>query len=104
MKNKIHDNERHDVFLKRMMQETSKKSRYVTSDIAALKEDMKQLTEAYYEAIKRIKTLNDEVRHLKKYLTATLRKKITNKDKDEHKDEQKYYGEAPSTIASFYKK
>ena len=103
MKNKIHDNETYDAFMKRMMREDSKKSRYVTSDISALKEDMKQLTEAYYTAIIKIKELNSEVNHLKKYLTATLRKKLTNKDKDEHKDEQKYYGEAPSTIASFYK-
>ena len=115
--------ESHDAFLKRMMQDDSGKPNYRNSDIDALKRDMKELTEAYYGAMKRIKTLNDEVRHLKVYLTTTheMRKLITpetseeklrhyinvsadlrkNIDKDE--DEKKYDGESPSTIASFYK-
>jgi hypothetical protein len=84
---------------------------------------MKRLTEAYYEAMKRIKVLNDEVRHLKTYLTTTheMRKLITpetseeklrhyinvsadlRKNISEPKVEEKYDGESPSTIASFYK-
>ncbi len=118
--------ESYDAYIGRMMREESeKKPNYLTSDVDALKKDMKELTEAYYTAIKRIKTLNDEVSRLKKYLNATheMRKLITPEtseeklrhyinvsadlrkdiDEDEHKDEQKYDGEAPSTIASFYK-
>ena len=78
--------------------------------------DMKELTEAYYTAIKRIKTLNDEVRHLKTYLTTTheMRKLITpetseeklrhyiNVSADLRKDIDKEELDA-STIASFYK-
>ena len=119
--------ESYDAYMSRMMREESeKKPNYITSDVDALKKDMKELTEAYYTAIKRIKTLNDEIDRLKSYLTAThemrkvitpetseeklrhyinvtadLRKKI---DPDEVDVNDKYDGEAPSTIASFYKK
>ena len=118
--------ESYDAYISRMMREQSeKKPNYITSDVDALKRDMKELTEAYYEAIKRIKTLNDEIRHLKTYLTTTheMRKLITPEtseeklrhyinvsadlrkdiDKDEIEVNDKYDGEAPSTIASFYK-
>tara|TARA_Y100000310_G_C20420525_1_gene686460 strand:- start:187 stop:552 length:366 start_codon:yes stop_codon:yes gene_type:complete len=115
--------ESHDAFMKRMMQEDSAKKGL--SEIELLKKDMKELTECYYNAIKRIKELNDDVSRLKAYLTAThemrkvitpetseeklrhyinvtadLRKKI---DQDEVDVNDKYDGEAPSTIASFYK-
>jgi|TARA_B110001454_G_C12557481_1_gene366177 predicted nucleic acid-binding Zn-ribbon protein len=107
---------------RRMREDAENKPNHFSSDIDALKKDMKELTEAYYTAIKRIKTLNDEIRHLKVYLTTTheMRKLITPETseeklrhyinvsadlrKDIDKDEQKYDGEAPSTIASFYKK
>ena len=118
--------ESYDAYMSRMMREQSKKSNnHATSNTDAIKEDMKRLTEAYYEAMKRIKTLNDEVRHLKVYLTTTheMRKLITPEtseeklrhyinvsadlrkdiDKDEIEVNDKYDGEAPSTIASFYK-
>ena len=116
--------ESYDAYISRMMREQSKKSNnHITSEADAMKEDMKRLTEAYYEAMKRIKTLNDEVRHLKTYLTTTheMRKLITPETSEEKlrhyinvsadlrknidkEDEQKYDGESPSTIASFYKK
>ena len=115
--------ESYDAYISRMMREESeKKPNYITSDVDALKRDMKELTEAYYTAIKRIKTLNHEIRQLKVDLTTTqeMRKLITPETseeklrhyinvsadlrKDIDKDEQKYDGEAPSTIASFYKK
>ena len=116
--------ESYDAYISRMMREQSeKKPNYITSDVDALKRDMKELTEAYYTAIKRIKTLNDEVRHLKTYLATTheMRKLITpetseeklrhyinvsadlRKNISEPKVQEKYDGESPSTIASFYK-
>ena len=115
--------ESYDAYMSRMMREQSEKSNnHITSDTDAIKEDMKRLTEAYYEAMKRIKVLNDEVRHLKTYLTTTheMRKLITPETSEEKlrhyinvsadlrknidkEDEKKYDGESPSTIASFYK-
>jgi hypothetical protein len=116
--------ESYDAYISRMMREQSEKSNnHITSEADAMKEDMKRLTEAYYEAMKRIKVLNDEVRHLKTYLTTTheMRKLITpetseeklrhyinvtadlRKNISEPKVQEKYDGESPSTIASFYK-
>lgn len=116
--------ESYDAYMSRMMREQSEKSNnHITSEADAMKEDMKRLTEAYYEAMKRIKVLNDEVRHLKTYLTTTheMRKLITpetseeklrhyinvtadlRKNISEPKVQEKYDGESPSTIASFYK-
>jgi len=116
--------ESYDAYISRMMREQSEKSNnHITSDTDAIKEDMKRLTEAYYEAMKRIKVLNDEVRHLKTYLTTTheMRKLITpetseeklrhyinvsadlRKNISEPKVQEKYDGDSPSTIASFYK-
>ena len=93
------------------------------SEIELLKKDMAQLTEAYYSAIKRIKELNKDIGRLREYLNATheMRKVITpetseeklrhyinvtadlRKNISEPKDKEKYDGEAPSTLASFYK-
>jgi hypothetical protein len=116
--------ESYDAYISRMMREQSEKSNnHITSEADAMKEDMKRLTEAYYEAMKRIKVLNDEVRHLKTYLTTTheMRKLITpetseeklrhyinvsadlRKNISEPKVQEKYDGDSPSTIASFYK-
>ena len=116
--------ESYDAYISRMMREQSEKSNnHITSEADAMKEDMKRLTEAYYEAMKRIKVLNDEVRHLKTYLATTheMRKLITpetseeklrhyinvsadlRKNISEPKVQEKYDGESPSTIASFYK-
>ena len=78
--------ESYDAYMSRMMREQSEKSNnHITSDTDAIKEDMKRLTEAYYEAMKRIKVLNDEVRHLKTYLTTTheMRKLITPETSEE---------------------
>ena len=115
--------ESHDAFMKRMMREDSAKRGL--SEIELLKNDMEQLTEAYYSAMKRIKQLNDDIGRLRAYLNATheMRKVITPETaeeklrhyinvtadlrKDLEKDvvdvNDKYDGEAPSTLASFYK-
>ena len=117
------EHETHDQFMKRMMREDSEKRGL--SEIELLKKDMEQLTEAYYSAIKRIKELNNDIGRLRAYLTATheMRKVITpetaeeklrhyiNVTADLRKDleedvvdvNDKYDGEAPSTLASFYK-
>ena len=48
--------ESYDAYMSRMMREQSKKSNnHATSNTDAIKEDMKRLTEAYYEAMKRKK-------------------------------------------------
>jgi len=117
------EHETHDAFMKRMMREDSAKRGL--SEIELLKKDMEQLTEAYYSAMKRIKQLNDDIGRLRAYLNATheMRKVITpetaeeklrhyiNVTADLRKDleedvvdvNDKYDGEAPSTLASFYK-
>ena len=117
------EHETHDQFMKRMMREDSAKRGL--SEIELLKKDMEQLTEAYYSAMKRIKQLNDDIGRLRAYLNATheMRKVITpetaeeklrhyiNVTADLRKDleedvvdvNDKYDGEAPSTLASFYK-
>ena len=54
--------------------------------IFLLQDDIKQLTEAYYSAIKRIKELNKDIGRLREYLNATheMRKVITPETSEEY--------------------